>query len=568
MGDGFIPPASLVLGAAGVLALLAGGWWFWERRLGAQRRAMRVLHTLSEDIIAASSPAEIAEILAARLPDATRATSINLYLFNRRNKVLERVPTAADPEPMAASIESPPEGLASAAVVCFRNRTQLNIPDVRRSPLVKVGPKMSLPRAALFMPIMVQGGMSAQNEVLGVLEVHNDRKLGYFKPEEQAGVHHLANQAAASLKLQDQQVMREQLFRSEKLAATGQLISGVASDLRAPLDGIVQLAESLSAAAGAPVPEADLQRLSAEANRASEIVWRLVSFARQDQSAPQRVNLNGLVAGLTRFREPEWRVLGLRHHSQLSPDPAEVAGVERQIEQVCLNVLVYAEQRAAASPAKTIAVKTSVLAGRALVEIDYSPPQGSEAEPDPFAETTSAAAPSGPTLEVCLGILRNHGGDARLRRKPGLTGIEIELPLALESNEPALRSPGPTGQPGRPLTLMLVEPEVSAQRGLVSALGSKGHRVVPSSADGAGDIVQRLHFDAVLWAVRPGRSGWSEFHDRYRASIPAFVLIADTYDPQLAQSLGPRGGFLLSRPVQDTKLAEILHDIAARTPQA
>jgi CheY-like chemotaxis protein len=118
------------------------------------------------------------------------------------------------------------------------------------------------------------------------------------------------------------------------------------------------------------------------------------------------------------------------------------------------------------------------------------------------------------------------------------------------------------------LTLMLVDPELSAQRGLVTALGSKGHRVVPSTAEGAGDIVQRLHFDAVLWAVRPGRSGWSEFHDRYRASIPAFVLIADSYDPQLAQSLGPRGGFLLSRPVQDKKLAEILREIVARTPAA
>ncbi len=407
---------------------------------------MRVLHALSEDIIAASSPAEIAELLAERLPEATRATSINLYLFNRRSKVLERVPTADDPEPMAASVDSPPEGLASAAVVCFRNRTQLNIPDVRRSPLVKVGPKTSLPRAALFMPLMVQNAKSAQPEVLGVLEVHNDRKLGYFKPEEQAAVHHLANQAAASLKLQDQNAMREQLFRSEKLAATGQLISGVASDLRAPLDNIIQLTESLAASGSEPITE-DLQRLSAEANRASEIVWRLVSFARQE-SVPHRVNLNGLVASLARFREPEWRVLGLKHQSQISPEPAEVAGVASQIEQVCLNVLVYAEQRAAASPAKTIAVKSSVLAGRALVEIDYSPPQGSDAEPDPFAEPESADASSGPTLEVCLGILRNHGGDARMRRRPGLCKIEIELPLAPASSEP-VRSTGSSGQQHR-----------------------------------------------------------------------------------------------------------------------
>ena len=565
MGDGFIPALPLLLAAGAVLVLLAGGWWIRERRLSAQRRTMRVLHALSEDIIAASSPAGIAEILAARLPEATRATSINLYLFNRRGKLLERVPTSADPEPMATSIESPPEGLASAAVVCFRNRTQLNIPDVRRSPLVKVGPKTSLPRAALFMPLMVRSGTPAQQDVLGVLEVHNERKLGYFKPEEQAAVHHLANQAAASLKLQDQHAMREQLFRSEKLAATGQLISGVASDLRAPLDNILSLTESLSASGGRPVPEADLHRLSAEALRASEIVWRLVSFAREDQSAPQRVNLNEMVAALTRFREPEWQVLGLRHQSQVSPEPAEVAGVGSQIEQVCLNVLVYAEQRAAASQLKTIVVKTSVLAGRALVEVDYSPPDGPDAEPDPFGEEAAAGAP---TLEVCLGILRNHGGDARLRSRPGLSGIEIELPLAPLVKEPD-RSPRPSGQPSeRPLTLMLVEPELQSQRGLVTSLGSRGHRVVPASAEGAGDIVQRLRFDAVLWAVHSGRSGWSEFHDRYRASIPAFVLIADSYDPQLAQSLGPRGGFVLSRPVQDNPLSEILREIAGRTPSA
>jgi len=557
--DGSNLLAPLLLGAFVVLSLLAAGWWLRERRLGAQRTSMRALHALSEDIIAASTPAEIAEILAARLPEATRATSTNLYLFDRRDKALERVSTAADPEPMAAPVDAPPEGLASAAVVCFRNRTTLNIPDVRRSPLVKVGPKTSLPRAALFAPLI------AHNEVLGVLEVHNDRKFGYFRPEEQAALHHLANQAAASLKLQEQQAMREQLFRSEKLAVTGQLISGIANDLRAPLDRIVALAESLAASAGAPAPEADLHRLSAEANRASEIVWRLVSFARQDQAGQQRVNVNALIAGLARFREPEWRVLGLRHQVQIGHEAAEVAGYEGQLEQAFLNLLVYAEQRASASHNKTIVLKTSVLANRALLEIGYSPPQASESEPDPFAE--ASAETGAPGLEVCLGIVRSHGGEAHSLRRPGVCGIEIELPLApaaAESEIPSARS----GLAVRSLTLALVDPDEKAQRALVALLGAKGHRVVPASMESAADIVQRLRFDAVLWAVGAGRGGWSEFHDRFRASIPAFVLLSDNYDHELARSLAPRGGFLLSHPVEDKKLSQVLREIAARVQQA
>ena len=268
---------------------------------------------------------------------------------------------------------------------------------MRRSPLVKVGSKTSLPRAALFAPLL------AHDEVLGVLEVHNDRKFGYFKPEEQAALLHLANQAAASLKLQEQQAMREQLFRSEKLAVTGQLISGIASDLRAPLDRIVEV-DGVAGRhpSGAPAPEAELRRLSAEANRASEIVWRLVSFAREDQAGPQRIDMNALIASLARFREPEWRVLGLRPQVRIAPERAEIAGFEGQLEQAFLNLLVYAEQRAAASPGKTIAIKTSVLAQRLLIEIDYSPPQIPDTEPDPFAEEASAES-GAPGLGIMSG---------------------------------------------------------------------------------------------------------------------------------------------------------------------
>ena len=149
-------------------------------------------------------------------------------------------------------------------------------------------------------------------------------------------------------------------------------------------------------------------------------------------------------------------------------------------------------------------------------------------------------------------------------RRSGICGFEIELPLA-PADAPEIPS-GDTVRPKRSLTLALVDPDSAAQRALVTLLGAKGHRVVPATVESAADIVQRLRFDAVLWAVRAGGSGWSEFHDRFRASIPSFVLISDNYDHDLARSLAPRGGFLLASPVQEQKLSEVLREIAARTP--
>src|SRR5262249_18026021 len=172
------------------------------------------------------------------------------------------------------------------------------IPDVRRNPLVKAGSKSSLPRSAMFVPLL------SKQEASGVLEVHNTKRVGYFSPDDQAAVQHLANQVAAALKLQEQQAMREQLFRSERLAATGQLISGVASELGAPLESITQLAAALTESPDEPL-EPNLHQLASEAQRASEIVSRLVSFANQEDASPRHIELGGIIAGLIRFREPE-----------------------------------------------------------------------------------------------------------------------------------------------------------------------------------------------------------------------------------------------------------------------
>jgi signal transduction histidine kinase len=554
------PPASMVpplvlLTGLGVVGLLVLAWSLRERRLGANRQSMRAFHSLSEEIIAAGSPCEIAEKLASVLPSVTQATGVRLYLFNRRVKSLERVATQAEPEPMAVPIDSPPEGLASGAAACFRNRTLLNVPDVRRSPFLKINPRLTLPRSAMFVPLL------SKEDVVGVLEVGNARRVGYFSVEEQGAAQHLANQVAASLKLQEQQTIREQLFRTEKLAATGQLISGVASDLRAPLDSIQKLATSLTESAGRPVAESDLRFLAGESRRASEIVDRLVSFARPADAGARPVEINGLMAGLITFREPEWKMLALRVQNRLSTQPAVVLGAQGQIEQVLLSLLVHAEQCAAEALAKTITVESSLLGRRVLLEIGYSVV---DAPSDPFAEGGSLES-SGLGLAVCKGIIQTHGGEIRFAAQPERARFELDLPL---TSAPPKEVEPPVSKLRAPLTIMLMEPEAAAQRHLIALLGARGHRVVPAPLEQAADLAQRLRFDVVFWAVRPSSGRFAEFQEKIRSLVGALVLLTEGYDAELAQSLEQGGSFLLGRPFQDADLDRLLERVASRAESA
>jgi K+-sensing histidine kinase KdpD len=530
-----------------MVVLGAGIWWAWRRQLRAQRRSTRAFYTLSEQIFAAPSSAEIATKLTASLPSILQASSVRLYLWNRRTASLESVPSAADPDPMAVSLAGGAEGLAAGAVKCFHERALINIADVRRNVLVNAGWKSGAVRSAMFAPLL------AQTEALGVIEVGSVRRIGYFTAEEQATLQHLAKQVAASLKLEEQQSMREQLFRSEKMAATGQLISGVANDLRAPLERIQELAASLPAADSSAQIERGLKQLSAEARRASEIVSRLISFAQPAHAGARQIDVNALARGLMQFRGPEWKTLELRVQDHLSPEPAWVLGVEAQMEEVLLSLLVSAEQSASRSTAKTLEVTSSLIAGRVVLEIHY---------PEEAAENESGSKES--NLEVCRVIVQNLGGELRVRRQSGGMSFDVDLPIAPDTDIRSTTSNSAGSR--RVLTFLLVDNDAGAQHQLLGLLSARGHRVVPARAEEAADLAHRLRFDGVVWVLRPGGPKWSDFQERLRDSIPAVVLVSDGYDAELVSSPPESGDYLLRRPLQEPDLDRVLAAVESRAP--
>src|SRR5262249_34571976 len=154
------------------------------------------------------------------------------------------------------------------------------------------------PRAAIFVP------MFAQSELVGVLELHNLDRIQFYSQADQAAMQHLANQVATALKLQEQHSIREQLFRSEKLAAAGQLISEAANELALPLESIAARASALRSHQAEDFRE-ELECIAGDAQRASQIVARLDSLAKVEQTEVQAVDLTALVNGLLQFREPE-----------------------------------------------------------------------------------------------------------------------------------------------------------------------------------------------------------------------------------------------------------------------
>ena len=182
--------AGLSGAAAGMLAV-----FLWHRRrLARKLQFTEAWFRLCEDVLNAGSLQALAELLGQGLPGLRRATQATLYLYQRDTRCLERVPTAANQEPMAAPVEAPPEGLGNAAVACFLEGAHLNIPDCWRHP-VTAGGKRELPRAALFVPV------GSRTDALGVLEIADHDDPGYFDPGDVAAAQHLAAQIAAALRL-------------------------------------------------------------------------------------------------------------------------------------------------------------------------------------------------------------------------------------------------------------------------------------------------------------------------------------------------------------------------------
>ena len=95
----------------------------------------------------------------------------------------------------------------------------------------------------------------------------------------------------------------QQILQSEKMAALGQTISGVAHELNNPLATILSWAERLSEKALDDTAKRGVSVILSEAERAARIVRNLLTFARKRQSTRAMIDLNILVTETIALRD-------------------------------------------------------------------------------------------------------------------------------------------------------------------------------------------------------------------------------------------------------------------------
>jgi PAS domain S-box-containing protein len=228
----------------------------------------------------------------------------------------------------------------------------------------------------------------------------------------------------------DERAMRDRLIHTEKMAALGQLVSGVAHELNNPLAGIAALAQALMLEEPLdPGTRRVLEAIREEAGRAGRTVTDLLTFGRQRPLDRAPTDLNALVRDILLIRPPG----GAAFRLDLAPGLPQVDGDAGQLRQVILNLLGNAEyaMRGGAGSGRVITWATDTAVGLAVEDEGTGiPPEAMAHVFEPFF-TTKGGDGSGLGLSISHGIVRAHGGEIRaLNRPEGGARVWFELPRA------------------------------------------------------------------------------------------------------------------------------------------
>lgn len=413
----------------------------------------------------------------------------------------------------------------------------------------------------------------------------------------------------------DQRLIQSRLVQTEKMAALGQLVSGIAHELNNPLTTIRGYAEMLLGRGLEGEQAAETRKIYQEAERAGRIVRDLLLFARGTQPERTPVDLNEIVERTLALRSYELKMENIELEMSLDPHLPHPLADAHQLQQVILNLVVNAEQAIlqarpdspeSSAPGHIRILTQTAPDDRLILEVsddgpDIAPEIASRIF-DPFFTTKPAGVGTGLGLSIVYGIVQAHGGDVYLEKRRG-TGptFVVELPIVprgrslasskhwpVPNTRPALQVPAQSflraEQPRMPHTgpgqrILVVEDEPTVAQLIADVLREEGHSVdaVLGSEQGlerllhsSGDAPAAPYDLVICDLMMPRLDGPAFYRALARAGHPAqhriIFITGDTLAPRTLEFLEKHHLPCLAKPFLVEELKQIVN-LAWQTPQ-
>jgi PAS domain S-box-containing protein len=233
----------------------------------------------------------------------------------------------------------------------------------------------------------------------------------------------------------EREELRKRLTQSEKLAALGQFVAGIAHELNNPLQGVLGHLELLRVTGAFPKQlRKEVQTIYREADRAAKIVRNLLVFAGARRLARRAVSLPPILQKVVALRSAACRAADIevvRHYDQKMP---RVQSDPLLIHQVFLNIMMNAEQAIVATGRPGRIEITSTCTDDRIVttvrDTGNGIPEGALPRIfEPFYTTKEVGKGTGLGLAIAYGIVVEHGGEIVAANHPeGGATFTVELP--------------------------------------------------------------------------------------------------------------------------------------------
>ncbi len=234
---------------------------------------------------------------------------------------------------------------------------------------------------------------------------------------------------------EERQALNDRLTQSEKLAALGQFVAGIAHELNNPLQAVLGHVELIRGRTGLPREmQRELQIVYREADRAAKIVRNLLVFAGKRRLSRRVVNLNTLAGKALANRASACRSAGIEIVRQFDDKVPKLLADPVMLQQAILNIVINAEQAVGKKRGGRIEATTRWRPARnqAVIEIRDTGP-GIAADVlahmfEPFYTTKEVGQGTGLGLAITYGIVQEHGGQVHAANHPdGGAILTIEL---------------------------------------------------------------------------------------------------------------------------------------------